>query len=65
VKATETDKNRGDALLKVPDLAARIGVSSDWVYDAVNFDGMPCCRLNARFWRFHWPTVLDWLQKRR
>ena len=47
VKATETDKNRGDALLKVPELATRIGVSSDWVYDAVNFNGLPCCRLNA------------------
>jgi len=61
----EADKNRGDVLLKVPDLANRIGVSRDWIYDAVNYEGMPCCRLNARFWRFHWPTVLDWLQKRR
>jgi hypothetical protein len=27
-------------------------------------DGMPVCRLNQRLWRFHWPTVLSWLQKR-
>jgi len=65
VKASEADMNRGDALLKVPDPAIRIGVSSDWVYNTVNFDGMSSCRSNARFWRFHWPTVLDCLQKRR
>jgi predicted DNA-binding transcriptional regulator AlpA len=33
----EADKNRGDVLLKVPDLANRIGVSRDWIYDAVNY----------------------------
>jgi hypothetical protein len=26
---------------------------------------MPCIRLNSRFWRFHWPTVLAWLQRQR
>jgi antitoxin (DNA-binding transcriptional repressor) of toxin-antitoxin stability system len=27
-------------------------------------EGLPCCRMNARLWRFHWPTVLAWSQRR-
>ena len=65
VEVTIQDKDRGEALLKVPELAGRIGVSCDWVYDAVNTGGMPCIRLNSRLWRFHWPTVLAWLQRQR
>jgi hypothetical protein len=30
----------------------------------VKFEGMPCIRINSRVWRFHWPTVLAWLQQR-
>jgi excisionase family DNA binding protein len=62
---SEDQKTRGEGLLSVSEVADRIGVSEPWVRDAVNFDGMPCIRYNARMWRFHWPTVLAWLQKRR
>jgi predicted DNA-binding transcriptional regulator AlpA len=65
VKVTVQDKDKGEALLAVPELAERIGVQPGWVYHAVKFEGMPCIRLNSRFWRFHWPTVLAWLQKRQ
>ena len=58
-------KVKGEALMEVPEVAERIGVKSNWVRHAVNFDGMPCIRYNERLWRFHWPTVLAWLQKRR
>jgi excisionase family DNA binding protein len=65
MSATALDKDKGESLLTVPELAERIGTSTDWVYDAVNYHGMPCIRLNSRFWRFHWPTVLAWLQRQR
>jgi predicted DNA-binding transcriptional regulator AlpA len=62
---SETDKDRGEGLLTVPELADRCQASQDWVYDQVNCRKMPCIRINARMWRFHWPTVLAWLQKQR
>ena len=61
----ESQKDKGDALLDVQEVAARLKVSSDWVYDAVKYHDLPCFRLNQRLWRFHWPTILAWLQKRR
>jgi excisionase family DNA binding protein len=60
-----SDKDRGGALLDVSELAVRLSVSKDWVYDAVNYHDLPCVRFNSRLWRFHWPTVLAWLQRLR
>jgi len=61
---SEADKDKGEALIDVPELADRIGVGVDWVYGAVKDEGLPCIRFDARLWRFHWPTVLAWLQKK-
>ena len=61
----ESQKDKGDALLDVQEVAARLKVSSDWAYDAVKYHNLPRFRLNPRLWRFHWPTMLAWLQKRR
>ena len=61
---SEEDKNKGEGLITVEEIADRIQVGTDWVYDAVNVDGLPCIKYNARLWRFHWPSVLAWLQKR-
>jgi len=61
---SEQDKTAGMGMLTVPEMADRLQWSVDKVRDLVNVDGMPCCALNPRMWRFHWPTVLTWLQKR-
>jgi hypothetical protein len=50
-----------EKLLTVDDMAERLQVSPDWILDQVKFWGMPCIKRNARFFRFHWPTVLAWL----
>ena len=62
---SEQDKTLGFGMLTVAEMADRLDCSTDKVRDLVNIDGMPCSRLNPRMWRFHWPTVLAWLQKRR
>ena len=61
----EEQKAAGEALLDVSEIAARLGASEDWVRDQVHWHGMPCCRFSRKLWRFHWPTVLAWAQKRR
>lgn len=52
-----------EQLLTIDELAERIKYSAQWIRNQVNFHGMPCVRFNQRAWRFHWKTVLDWMQK--
>ena len=51
-------------MLLVAEMADRLQCSEDKIRALVNIEGMPCSKLNPRMWRFHWPTVLAWLQKR-
>lgn len=58
-------KDAGHALIDVPEVAARLGTTPDWVYDQVHWHGMPCCKFSKKMWRFHWPTVLAWAQRKQ
>jgi excisionase family DNA binding protein len=53
----------GEQLLTVEQLAERLQYSVQWVRAKVRRGKIPVIRLNARAWRFHWPTVLAALQK--
>lgn len=52
-----------EKLLTVEQVAERIQMSTDWVLDQVKLGKIPCIRVNARVYRFHWPTVLAALSK--
>ena len=58
------NKSVNDELLTINELAARVKYSAQWVRHQVKYHGMPCVRFNQRAWRFHWPTVLAWLNDR-
>ena len=62
---SENDKDKGEALITVSEMADRLQCGNDWVYEKVNDGTLPCIKINARFWRFHWPTVLEALKRRR
>lgn len=50
-------------LLTVEQLAERLQYSPDWVCVQVKRGRIPAIRFNQRAWRFHWPTVLQAIQK--
>jgi excisionase family DNA binding protein len=60
-----SENDKGEKLISVAELADRLGFGVDWVYDHVHDGTLPCIKIKSRAWRFHWPTVLAALQKRR
>jgi excisionase family DNA binding protein len=62
---TEADKDAGRVLITVDEVAWRLRCAPDTVLLKIKHDGLPCSRFNARLFRFHWPTVLEWTKKRR
>jgi excisionase family DNA binding protein len=56
---TETQKD----ILTTEQLAEKLQLSQDKIRDLVRDKTIPVIRLNQRLWRFHWPTVLEWLKK--
>jgi excisionase family DNA binding protein len=49
-----------ESLLSVPQVARRLGLSSDWVYRAAREGSIPCVRL-GRYVRFRPASVETWL----
>jgi len=60
----EENNNHEEKLLTVEQLAERLQYSPDWVCIQVKRGRIPAIRFNQRAWRFHWPTVLQAIQKR-
>lgn len=54
-----------EKLLTIEELAERLQFTVEWVRIQVNLGVIPCIAFNSRTWRFHWPTVLDALQRRK
>ena len=54
-----------EGLLTIEELSERIQYSARWIRLQVRLGRIPAIRFNARAWRFHWPTVLQALQKLR
>ena len=59
-------------LLTPDELAARLKVSKQWIYDAMRpgknrisaaRPPIPCIKM-GRYLRFNWPDISEWLQKR-
>ena len=51
-------------LLRVSELASRLGVSSWVVRHWTRSEGLPCLRVNSRVVRYEWERVLAWLRDR-
>ncbi len=54
--------NDDNRLLTIDELAQKLQLRVACIRAKVNQGQIPCIRLNARVWRFHWPTVLKALQ---
>jgi hypothetical protein len=52
-----------EQLLTTEQLAERVQHTSEWVLNQIKFKGLPVIKFNRRDFRFHWPTVLAWLQQ--
>ena len=52
------NENEEEKLLLIEELAARLRLTVQSVREKVHAGLIPCIMLNARVWRFHWPTVL-------
>jgi hypothetical protein len=52
-----------DELLTTAEVAVKCRHTVAWVLLKVKFKGMPCIRFNQRDFRFHWPSVLAWMQQ--
>jgi len=52
-----------DELIEIEELGQKMKMGAKAIRRLVKFEGLPCCKINSRTWRFHWPTVLAWLQR--
>jgi hypothetical protein len=53
-----------DELIEIQALGKKMKLSPKTIRRLVKYEGLPCCIINSRVWRFHWPTVLAWSQQR-
>ena len=52
-------------LLTTDELADRLGMGVEWIYEQVQKNRLHPFKLSKRDWRWHWETVLKDLEKYR
>ena len=61
--ANTNDMNDNEKLLTAEEMSKRLKCNAEWVLQQVRASRIPCIKFNQRVYRFHWPTVLEAIQR--